>query len=242
MDDRLQDCRTATVFGATGGIGRALVCALAADGWRVVAGSRTGAMVEGSADAFAFDLTDEQSIAEAARTLANEPIQIAIVATGALTLPSGHAPEKSLRQVDPTAMAQAFVLNVTGPALIAKHFVPLLPRNGRGVFAVLGARVGSIGDNRLGGWHAYRASKAALVMLVKTIAVEAARTHPEAVIAALHPGTIDTSLSAPFQRNLAAGQLIDPATAAKHLLEVIDRLTVSESGGHFDWRGEAIAP
>jgi NAD(P)-dependent dehydrogenase (short-subunit alcohol dehydrogenase family) len=242
MDETMQGRAIAAVFGATGGIGKALVATLAERGWRVAAGSRDGEAVPGSASRFTFDLTDEDSIVNAAKALVPHAPSLVVVATGALTLPGGLAPEKSLRQIDPVAMARAFALNATGPALIAKHMLPHLPRDRRSVFAMLGARVGSIGDNRLGGWHSYRASKAALSMLVRTIAIEAARTHPQAVIAALHPGTVDTSLSSPFQRNLAEGQLTDRATAAKRLLEVVERLTPAESGGHFDWRGEPIAP
>lgn len=240
MDKGLQDRGTAVVFGATGGIGSALVALLAERGWRVAAGSRRGATVAGSASQFAFDLSDERSIADAAQHLAADPPQLVIVATGALTLPGGHPPEKSLRQIDPAAMAQTFALNATGPALIAKHVLPTLPRDRRSTFAVLGARVGSISDNRLGGWHAYRASKAALAMLVRNFAIEMARTHPLAVVAALHPGTVHTALSAPFQRNLAEGQLTEPKRAAANLLAVIERLSPADSGGAFDWRGERI--
>lgn len=236
----MQEARHAAVFGASGGIGAALVSALAERGWRVAAGSRSEEAVSGASTSFAFDLTEEGSIADAARALASRPPELVLVATGALSLPGGHEPEKSYRQIDPAAMAQAFALNATGPALVAKHLLPLLPRDRRGVFAVLGARVGSIGDNRLGGWHAYRASKAALAMLVRNFAIEMARTHPLAVVAALHPGTVDTSLSAPFQRNLREGQLTKPAEAAAHLLAVIERLTPEVSGGAFDWRGERI--
>lgn len=237
-----QAAGTAAVFGATGGIGAALVVELAARGWRVVAGSRSGAMVGGADGAFAFDLFDEASIAGAAEALRAEPLRLAIVATGALILPDGTCPEKSYRQLDPAAMAEAFRINTIGPALIAKHVLPLLPRAERSVFAALGARVGSIGDNRLGGWHSYRASKAALAMLIRSFAIEMARTHPEAVVVGLHPGTVNTSLSAPFQRRVASDALFEPAMAAGQLLDVIGRVTAADSGKVFDWQGKVIPP
>lgn len=238
----MQGSGNAAIFGATGGIGSALVAALAARGWHVAAGSRSGKAVTGAQRSFTFELTDERSIADAARNVGTNDLSLVIVATGALTLSGNRAPERSLRQIDPGGMAEAFAVNATGPALIAKHILPLLPKDRRSCFVVLGARVGSIGDNRLGGWHAYRASKAALTMLVRNFSIEMARTHPLAVVASLHPGTVDTSLSAPFQRNLADGQLISPKDAAAHLLTVIEGLTPADSGGAFDWRGDRIAP
>ncbi|NCQ64500.1 MAG: SDR family oxidoreductase, partial [Alphaproteobacteria bacterium] len=126
------------------------------------------------------------------------------------------------------------------PALIAKHFLPLLPRDRRSVFAALSARVGSISDNGIGGWHSYRASKAALNMLVRNYAIELGRTHKHAVCVALHPGTVDTALSQPFQSNLPEGQLTAPAEAAGNLLRVIDGLTPEDSGHLFDWAGERV--
>jgi NAD(P)-dependent dehydrogenase (short-subunit alcohol dehydrogenase family) len=137
-------------------------------------------------------------------------------------------------------MAALFALNTIGPAVIAKHMLPLLPRGRRSVFAALSARVGSITDNRLGGWHSYRASKAGLNMLVRDFAIEMRRTHPHSVIVALHPGTVDTPLSRAFQRNLPDGQLTTSQDAAMHLLAVLDGLTPAESGGFFAWDGQPI--
>jgi NAD(P)-dependent dehydrogenase (short-subunit alcohol dehydrogenase family) len=133
--------------------------------------------------------------------------QTVIVASGVLTLSDGSGPERTLRRLDAGAMAEVLQINLIGPAMIAKHILPLLPRDKRSVFAALSARVGSITDNGLGGWHSYRASKAGLNMLLKNFAIEMARTHPKAVIAGLHPGTVDTELSRPFQSGLAEGQL-----------------------------------
>lgn len=231
------------MFGAGGGIGGALVRALAAreDIALVHTGSRRVPATGPKVRPFHFDLTDEASIAVAAATMAHDPPEIVIVATGALAFADGAGPEKSLGAIDPVRMANLFALNTIGPAMIAKHIVPLLRRDRPAVFAVLSARVGSIGDNRLGGWHSYRASKAALNMLVRTIAVELGRTHPQAVLVALHPGTVDTPLSRPFQRNLRDGQLTTSEQAAAHLLSVIDSLTPADSGGFFAWDGQPIA-
>jgi hypothetical protein len=165
--------------------------------------------------------------------------RLALVATGTLQ-PGGRAPEKSFRNLDVEALVEAFRVNAAGPALVARHVLPLLPRDGRSVFAALSARVGSIGDNRLGGWHAYRASKAALNMIVRTLAVELARTRPEAICVALHPGTVDTDLSRPFQKGVPEGRLLTPAQSAERLTAVLDGLTPGDSGGFFAWDGKPI--
>ncbi|MBS0255168.1 MAG: SDR family NAD(P)-dependent oxidoreductase [Proteobacteria bacterium] len=235
--------RAAAVFGAGGGIGRALVAGLAASGdWSLVhAGARQPqADLPAGARAFAFDLADEASIADAVAGFDPLP-DLTMVATGLLHDPARDiAPERSLRAISGGAMAQLFAANTIGPALIAKHLLPRLPRDRRVVFAVLSARVGSIGDNRLGGWHAYRASKAALNMLVANFAIELRRTHPLAIIAALHPGTVASALSAPFQSGVAPQQLFTPAAAAGHLLRVVAGLTPADSGGFFAWDGARL--
>jgi len=234
--------KQAVVFGASGGIGGAIVTQLAADPSiaRIYAGSRRPSA---SADAklvpFAFGLTDEASIAAAAAGVEG-PVDLVFVATGMLHRGGGPSPEKALRALDGAAMAELFAVNTIGPALIAKHFAPLLPRDRRGVFAALSARVGSIADNRLGGWHSYRASKAALNMLLVNLAIELRRTHPQAVVAALHPGTVDTELSAPFQRGVVPEKLFGTARSAGYLLEVLNNLTLEDSGGLFAWDGARI--
>lgn len=242
MNHETQQAGQAAVFGARGGIGAALVAALGERGWRVTAGSRTGAPVPGAGEAFAFDLTHEAGIATVAQRWRADPPDLVIVATGVLTLPGGSGPEKSFRHLDPEALVESYRINAVGPALIAKHVLPLLRRDRRTVFAALGARVGSIGDNRLGGWYGYRASKAALAMLIRTLAVEMARTHPAAIIAGLHPGTVDTRLSAPFRHSVAPERLFDPAIAAGRLIGVIEGLSASDSGAVLDWKGETVPP
>ena len=223
---------TAVVVGATGGIGRAVLAAIEASGAfeRVLAYGR-------STDP-SLDLLDEASIARAAAEVeAAGPLTLLFDATGALTA-EGLVAEKTWRQIDGDAMARAFALNAIGPALLVKHFAPLLPRRGRAVFATLSARVGSIGDNGLGGWYSYRASKAALNQIVRTASVELARSRPDAICVALHPGTVATGLTEGFAKSGLEVQA--PGVAASRLLGVIDGLTPADTGRFFDHRGEAV--
>ena len=184
------------------------------------------------------DATDEESIAAATRALGE--VDLAIVTTGMLH-DEHQRPERALKELDPARLARSFAINTIAPAILAKHLIPKMPRDRRAVFAVLGARVGSIGDNRTGGWHGYRASKAALVMLVKSIAIETARSRPHAIIVTLHPGTVDTAMSKPFQAGVLPEKLFTAAFAAERLLSVIEGLTSADSGGHFAWDGTRIA-
>ena len=226
----------AVVIGASGGIGAALVEALEEEG--------TFARVHGFARSFdgadRIDLADEASIAAAAARVAGDAPSLVVVATGLLH-EGERGPEKTLRDLDPAWLARQFAVNAIGPALVAKHFLPVMPaKGGRSVFAVLSARVGSIADNRLGGWYGYRASKAALNQLVRTLAVEDRRRNDRGLVVGLHPGTVDTALSRPFQ---ASGRdLFKPGRAAVQLLDVIDELKPADSGRLFDWEGKEIAP
>lgn len=229
------DAGTAMIFGGRGGIGAALAEAVSASGRYV----RTLALSRADGD---FDFDEPESLAALASIIRDgPPVRLVLVATGMLS-DGTCGPEKALRSLDPAWMARNFHINAIGPALIAQHMVPLLPREGRSVFAALSARVGSISDNRLGGWHSYRASKAALNMLVKTIAVDLARTHPEALCVTLHPGTVDTGLSRPFQRGLREGQLLTPAQSAAALLDTLDGLSPAQTGRCFGWDGAEIQP
>ncbi|MET0361124.1 MAG: SDR family oxidoreductase, partial [Sphingobium sp.] len=187
-----------------------------------------------------LDLLDEASIAAAAALVAaGPPPTLVIVATGLLHT-GDHGPEKALRDLDAEWLARVYAVNAIGSALVAKHFLPIMPAGSRTVFAALSARVGSIGDNRLGGWHGYRASKAALNMIVRNLALEERRRNSRAIVVALHPGTVDTALSRPFQANVPAGRLFDPDRAALQLLDVIEGLKVADSGKLFDFEGEEI--
>jgi NAD(P)-dependent dehydrogenase (short-subunit alcohol dehydrogenase family) len=223
----------AIVIGSSGGIGSALLARLSAQ-------PRFGAVLGlGRSSSPPLDLTDEASIAAAARHVQalGADVRLVIDASGILHA-EGFAPEKSWRDLDATQMARAFAINAIGPALLMKHFLPLLPRQGRSVFAKLSARVGSIGDNRLGGWYSYRASKSALNQFVRTAAIELGRRQPAALCVALHPGTVATSLSSPFVK--AGLDVQTPDQAAGRLLDVIDRLPPGSSGGFFDHRGDPV--
>ena len=220
----------ALVIGATGAIGRALVEALAAD---TRCASVTGL---GRQSQPAVDFDDEASVAAAASALrAQGPFHLIVNAAGLLHTPQ-FMPEKRLGQLNYAQMEATFRANTFGPALVLAHFAPLLDRQ-RGVLAVLSAKVGSIGDNRLGGWYSYRASKAALNMLVKTAAIEVQRSQPNAVLVALHPGTVDSALSGPFR-----GQEIGrpPGTAVAELLRVIDSLAPANTGSFRSYNGESL--
>lgn len=223
----------AIVIGASGGIGSALADMLEAQG--------TVTRLSRYSDP-PLDLEYDASIAAAAAALAGEaPFDLVLIATGLLH-GAGIAPEKTINQVDGRALDRLFRVNATGPALVMRHFLPLLRRDRRAVLAALSARVGSIGDNLIGGWVGYRSAKAALNQIIRTLSIELARTRPQTILVGLHPGTVDTALSAPFQRNVAAEKLFTPARSASHLLDVIDRLTPKDSGHCFDWAGERILP
>lgn len=219
----------AVVIGASGGIGAALLDGLRARGrFRAVVGlSRAD-----------LDLRDDTSIARAADDVAGigAPALI-LVATGMLHGP-GVQPEKTIRALDGDAMAASFAVNAIGPALILRHFLPLMPRDRRAVFAVLSAKVGSIADNRLGGWYSYRASKAALNQIIRTASVELRRSHPRAICVAFHPGTVATGLSDGFAKT--GLQVQTPPAAATALLESIDRLDMADSGAFLDRFGQPI--
>ena len=233
----------AAVFGASGGIGAAAARLLADRGVKVMAGARRGDVPRHHlVTPFRFDLADEESIAVAAQSMALDPPDLVIVATGVLTLDDGTTPERTLKAVDGGAMATSLAVNAIGPALIAKHILPLLPRDRRSVFAALSARVGSVSDNGSGGWHSYRAGKAALNMLVRNWALEMWRTHPEACIVAYHPGTVDTAMSAPFQKGLPEWQIQKRRDAVCRMMDVLTRVTPRQSGRLIDWKGEEIAP
>ncbi|UAB77261.1 SDR family NAD(P)-dependent oxidoreductase [Erythrobacter sp. SCSIO 43205] len=235
---------SAAIFGASGGIGDALVRRLEQLGTtQIYAGSRSGEGYQSSnVTPFRFDLEDEASIRNAADMMRDAPPEWVVVASGVLTLDDGTGPERSYRRLDPDVMAKVFSINAIGPAVIAKHMLGLMPRTRPFTFAAMSARVGSIGDNGLGGWHSYRASKAALNMLLKNFAIEMGRTHEQGVVAGLHPGTVDTALSEPFQKGLPEGQLTDAMQAADNLIAVLASLTPEQSGQVFDFAGKVIEP
>lgn len=234
----------AVVAGAGGGIGSALVDLLARSPQvaQIYALTRgRPALADPKVESIAFDLGHEASIAAAAaRCRAEGPLHLVFVATGILHDGSGLQPEKTWRALNAQSLAQSFAVNAIGPALLAKHFLEGLATGDKAVFAALSARVGSIEDNRLGGWYSYRSAKAALHMLVRTFAIELARSNPTALCIALHPGTVDTELSRPFQSGVPAGRLFTPRHAAECLLRVIDTLEGPDSGNAFAWDGQRL--
>lgn len=231
----LEPTSSAVVVGASGGVGGALADALEASG----ACAKVHRFARSASGPDHLDLEDEASIAAAAARVRAGPLPTLIfIATGVLH--SGHDPERTYKAMNAEHLLRDYRINTVGPALVMKHFAPLMPRDRRAAFAALSARVGSIGDNRLGGWHSYRASKAALNMLLRNLAVELARSHPQAVVAGLHPGTVDTGLSRPFQKGVADGKLFTPEFSAASLMAVLDGLTPADSGGVFAWDGVRI--
>jgi NAD(P)-dependent dehydrogenase (short-subunit alcohol dehydrogenase family) len=238
------DLNTA-VIGASGGIGGALAealenCPSVSTVHRLSrsnphSSNRNGAWRH-------LDIENEDSVADTAASIRDSvgSLHLVIVASGILHDGTQLQPEKSLQALTDTAMETAFRVNTIGPALVAKHFLPLLAKNRKTVFAALSARVGSIEDNRLGGWHAYRASKAALNMMIKTMSIELARRHDQALCVALHPGTVDSALSKPFQSGVPEGKLFAPGQSARALLAVLNGLTSADSGGLYAWDGSRI--
>jgi NAD(P)-dependent dehydrogenase (short-subunit alcohol dehydrogenase family) len=230
------------IVGASGGLGSAFVRQLASDpNNRIYALSRS-AMKNDCANVRCeqIDFANEASIFHAAQMSAQDaPLDAVIVATGLLH-DADLLPEKSLRDLSAESFQRSFLVNTLGPALVAKHFLPKLHRKQRSLFAALSARVGSIGDNRLGGWYAYRAAKAALNMVIKTASIEAARSHPEAIVVGLHPGTVDTDLAKPFLRRLPSEQCFTTDYAVEQLLSVLEGLTREDTGKVFAWDGREV--
>lgn len=234
----------AIVIGASGGIGRAFMREFEAAGYEPVIGLARG--LGDDPALIHIDIEQEHSIAKAAdlakeRLKSGPPLKRLIVATGALSI-DGVGPEKDWRQLNAAQLQKYFALNTIGPALVAKQFLPLLPKSEPAICAFLSARVGSISDNHYGGWYGYRASKAALNMMVKTLAIELQRKRPKAVCVGLHPGTVDTALSKPFQKNIKAEQLFSANYSASVLMSVLDRLNEGASGKIFAWDGKEILP
>lgn len=218
--------KRAIIIGASGGIGSAVAEALDTREFDV---TRLSRRQDG------LDVTDEESVAAHMGALEGS-FDLVLVATGALEI-AGAAPEKTLRALSAQTMADQFALNAIGPALVLKHTPALLPKDRRAVVAILSARVGSIGDNRLGGWISYRAAKAAVNQVVRTASIEIARSHKHAICVALHPGTVATDFT---RKYLGRHPSVPPAEAAGNLLSVIDGLGPEQTGKFFDWAGQEV--
>jgi len=231
------------VIGASGGIGHGFIKHLTQSDKvsRIYAFSRSGTNFDDPKILNGLlDYDDENSIETAAQQASQDgKIDVIIVATGALHV-DNIQPEKALRDIDPENFARIFHLNATGPALVAKHFLRHIQKERKSVFAALSARVGSIDDNMMGGWYAYRAAKAALNMILKNTAIETARRYKEAVIVALHPGTVDTKLSAPFSGNVKPGKLFTTEHSTAQMLKVIDNISTDKTGLLIAYDGEVI--
>jgi NAD(P)-dependent dehydrogenase (short-subunit alcohol dehydrogenase family) len=230
------------IIGASGGIGSALACHYNAQDSvdHIYAFSRSACSVQGAKiKRVSMDITDEDSIKDAA-ALCDLPLDIVIVASGMLHS-AGRMPEKSLKDIDYDFMQESFAINTIGPALIIKHFLPLLDKDKRGVLAILSARLGSISDNQIGGWYSYRASKAALNMMIKTASIEAKRTHRQAILLGLHPGTVDTKLSENFRSNIKH-EIFTPGKSAQLLCDLIDNAALEDSGKCLAWDGQEVLP
>ncbi len=232
------------VIGATGGIGQALIQQLTnmpGIGY-IYAYSRTCPDALSAIENLSYsplDYANEQSIADAAASLGKTRLDVVIVATGVLH-GENFTPEKSIRSLQPESFEEVFQLNTLGPMLVAKHFLPYMNKNNKTAFTAISARVGSISDNRLGGWYSYRASKAALNMMLKGLAIECRVRYPDLIVAGLHPGTVNTSLSEPFQKNVPSDKLFSAEQSASYLLKVIDNLDKQDSGKVFAWDGKEI--
>ena len=231
------------VIGASGGIGRAFVELLAADDAvdSVHALSRSAIdWPQAKVHGHRLELGSERSIESAASEVGDKRLDLVIVASGILHRGQELQPEKSLRGLSAEALQEVFAVNTIGPALVAKHFLPKLRNHHKAVFAALSARVGSIADNRLGGWASYRMSKAALNMLIRTVSIEQARLRPESIVVALHPGTVDTELSKPFASRVEPAKLFTPADSARQLLQVINGLDKDDTGDFFAYDGSRV--
>lgn len=231
------------IFGTSGGIGQAVTQQLADDPHVEKVYCVAREIPDQSLAKCAYftaDITIEDDLREIASLIKkDEPVHLVLVLTGFLH-GADISPEKSARQLNMAAFEKNFAVNCFGPTLVAKHLLPLMPRNGKSVFAALSARVGSISDNRLGGWYSYRASKAALNMMIRTLAIEYSRSRKDMVILGLHPGTVDTRLSAPFQGNVPEGKLFTPEYCAEKLLAVINEATPENSGDVLAWDGTKV--
>ncbi len=236
------DSLSVAVVGASGGIGRAM-CRQLNDDARVdaiYAFSRQEIDAAGKIQWFPMDIADESSIEYAMDAIGDVRFDLVLVLTGILHSGDQLRPERRLEEVSAGSMARVFAINTIGPALVAKHLLPRLTKGRKTVFAALSARVGSIADNRLGGWVSYRASKAALNQVLRTLSIEHARRWPDSAVVALHPGTVDTALSRPFTGNTPDDKLFTPERSADYLLDVINGLTKDDTGGFFAWDGSRI--
>ena len=236
--------KSVAIIGSSGAIGRAFLDAYIADKEisNIYSISRTE--VESNDERIIhinIDVTDEVSVKAAASKIGENRLDKLIVATGILHTEL-FGPEKSIKDIKIENFVKIFSVNAFGPALIGKYFLPLMKKDKKSIAAFLSARVGSISENKLGGWYAYRASKSALNQIIKNFSIESKRTNPTGIIIGLQPGTVKSKLSEPFQKNVKKGKLLLPKDSVKSLIRVIESVMQNDSGKIFDWKGEEIAP
>jgi NAD(P)-dependent dehydrogenase (short-subunit alcohol dehydrogenase family) len=236
--------KNVAIIGSSGAIGRAFLDAYIADKniSNIYSISRTEVKSNDRRIIHInIDVTDEVSVKAAASKIEENRLDRLIVATGVLHTKS-FGPEKSIKDIKIENFVKIFSVNTFGPALIGKYFLPLMTKDQKSIVAFLSARVGSISENKLGGWYAYRASKSALNQIIKNFSIEAKRTNSSGIIIGLQPGTVKSKLSEPFQKNVKKGKLFLPEDSVDSLIKVIENVMQNDSGKIFDWEGEEIAP
>ena len=236
--------KSVAIIGSSGAIGRAFLDAYIADKdiSNIYSISRTEVKSNDKRIIHInIDVTDEVSVKAAASKIEENRLDRLIVATGVLHTKS-FGPEKSIKDIKIENFVKIFSVNTFGPALIGKYFLPLMTKDQKSIVAFLSARVGSISENKLGGWYAYRASKSALNQIIKNFSIEAKRTNSSGIIIGLQPGTVKSKLSEPFQKNVKKGKLFLPEDSVDSLIKVIENVMQNDSGKIFDWEGEEIAP
>ena len=190
-----------------------------------------------------IDIENEDSIIESIKKIPKDiKFDLIFVATGILHNDEDIYPEKSIKDISGDKLKKVLMVNTIGPALIGKYFIPFLNKNNKNVFAFLSARVGSISNNKIGGWYSYRASKSALNQIIKNFSIEIKRSNPNSIFVGLQPGTVKSNLSKPFQKNVNSKNLFSPDYSAKKLLDVINNLSIEDTGKLFAWDGEEIHP
>ena len=190
-----------------------------------------------------IDIEDEESIKDCIKNLSKDiKFDLVFVATGILHNDNDIFPEKSIRDISQSKLEKVLLVNTIGPTLVGKYFIPHLRKDSKSIFAFLSARVGSISDNKLGGWYSYRASKTALNQIIKNFSIEVRRSNPNAIFIGLQPGTVKSFLSKPFEKNVRPGNLFTPEYSATKMLEVIDNLSLEDTGKIYAWDGEEIQP
>ena len=236
--------RNVVVVGASGAIGKAFVDYYSKDESveNVFAfSSKKINFATRKIKSFDLDIENQTRNEDAAKNINDYAVDTIIVATGILHSEK-FGPEKSIREINYSTMAKVMAVNTIGPALIGRYFIPLLRKDTKAVLAFLSARVGSISDNKLGGWYSYRASKTALNQIIKNFSIELKRTNPKAVVLGLQPGTVDSNLSEPFKKNVAKGKLFSPEQSRELLSDVIEKVTIKDSGNLIAYDGEIISP